>query len=479
MIAGARLGIINNWRFKGFRMDFLENRTYDEIHVGDKASLTRSLTEKDIQIFAIMSGDINPAHVDIEYAQSDLFHKIIGHGMWSGALISTVLGTQLPGPGTIYLGQTIRFKKPVAVGDTLTVTVIAHEKAAKNRIIFNCECRNQAGEIVIEGQAEVIAPATKIRRPKTILPEISLRHTQALFQTYLNQAKKLSPLRTGVIFPVHEKILIATAAATKAGLISPILIGPSAKIISVAESAQIDIKHFEMLEVENVQHALVKAMQLARDNHVEALVRGGATREELIKIMQKPDRGLVNQRIMSHALVVEMPTYHKPLILTDTLIHTHPSLETKRMITQNAIDFAHTLQIAQPKVAILAGADLVSAGMPSTIDAAALCKMAERGQIKGGIIDGPLTFDDVISREAAHMKGIVSSVVGEADTVIVPNLETGNILAEQLEHLAESRAAGLVLGAKVPVLMSHIDDIEMSTISCALAVIYKHHREFT
>ena len=150
-------------------MDYLENKTFDEIQVGDTASLSRTLTEKDIQVFAIMSGDINPAHVDIEYAQSEMFHKIIGHGMWGGALISTVLGTQLPGPGTIYVGQTIRFKKPVAIGDTLTVTVTAIEKKPeKNRVIFSCECRNQKDEVVMEGQAEVIAPSKKIRRPKAI-----------------------------------------------------------------------------------------------------------------------------------------------------------------------------------------------------------------------------------------------------------------------------------------------------------------------
>ena len=160
-------------------MDFLENRTFDEIQIGDSATLSRTLTEKDIQVFAIMSGDINPAHVDEEYARSDMFHEIIGHGMWSGALISTVLGTQLPGPGTIYVGQTIRFKKPVTIGDTITVKVTAKEKnPEKSRIIFDCECTNQKNIIVVQGEADVIAPTKKIRRLKTELPQISLRQRE-------------------------------------------------------------------------------------------------------------------------------------------------------------------------------------------------------------------------------------------------------------------------------------------------------------
>src|SRR5579862_5218461 len=205
-------------------MDYLENRTFDEIKIGDSASLTRTLTEKDIQVFAVMSGDINPAHVDIEYAKSDMFHEIIGHGMWSAALISTVLGTQLPGPGTIYVGQTLKFKKPVAIGDELTIEVTATEKnAEKKRIIFACACRNQKKEMVMEGQAEVVAPTKKIKRLKTVLPEISLRRPYSLFEPYLEKAKQFSALRAGIINPVHKKIISAVHDAYEAGFIQPIL----------------------------------------------------------------------------------------------------------------------------------------------------------------------------------------------------------------------------------------------------------------
>ncbi|MBV9576335.1 MAG: bifunctional enoyl-CoA hydratase/phosphate acetyltransferase [Gammaproteobacteria bacterium] len=459
-------------------MEYLENRTFDEIKVGDSASLVRTLTEKDIQVFAIMSGDINPAHVDEEYAQSDMFHKIIGHGMWSGALISTVLGTQLPGPGTIYVSQTIRFKKPVAIGDTLTVIVTAIEKKPeKKRVIFSCECHNQKEELVMEGQAEVVAPAKKIRRAKTVLPEISLRRTSSLFNPYIEKAKQLGAVRTGVIQPIHARILKAVSAAQQAELIHPILIGNKEKILQAANNAEIDISTYEIIAVEHSHQAIAKAMIMARQDEIDLLIRGAATREDLLHAMQKHDKGLMTERHMSYAAVLDIPTYKKALILTDTLVNIDPDLDTKRGITQNAIDFAQALGIETPKVAIVAGMDKVKYTMRSTVDAAALCKMAERGQIRGAILDGPLTFDNVISIDVAHAKGISSPVIGEADILVVPNLETGTILVEQLEHLAESRKTGLVLGARVPVLMSHINDLHLSTVSCALAILERNFRQ--
>lgn len=460
-------------------MDYLENRTFDEIQVGDTASLTRTLTAKDIQVFAIMSGDINPAHVDVEFAHSDLFHKIIGHGMWSGALISTVLGTQLPGPGTIYVGQTIRFKKPVAIGDTLTVQVTAIEKKPeKNRVIFSCECRNQKDEVVMEGQAEVIAPLKKIRRLKAVLPEISLRRNHSLFDGFLKKAKEIGALKAAVIFPTHKTILQAVVASEKAGMIVPILIGPRARLQQMADDEKIDISRYEIIEADNAHVAITKAIHMAREREVGLIIRGGATREDLLRAMQKHEKGLLTDKQMSYASVLDVPTYHKALILTDTLINIDPHLEAKRDITQNAINYAHAIGIKEPKVAILAGMDNVSSTMRSTVDAAALCKMAERGQIKGAILDGPLTFDNVISSEIANQKGIFSPVAGDADILVMPNVETGNILAKQLEYLAESRNAGLILGARVPVLASHINDIHLSVVSCALAILNtKHHGE--
>lgn len=453
-------------------MDYLENRTFDEIQVGDTASLTRTLTEKDIQVFAIMSGDINPAHVDIEYAQSEMFHKIIGHGMWSAALISTVFGTQLPGPGTIYVSQTIKFKRPVTIGDTVTVTVTAIElKPEKKRVIFSCECINQLNELVVEGQAEVIAPSKKIRRPKAVLPYITFRRPYSLLDDYIAKAKPYGPVRAAVIYPAHAKIIQAIYDAKQAGLIDPILIGPRERIAQATSDAKHDINHYDIVDVEHCHAAIMRAIAMARDDDVGIIIRGGATKEELLRAMQKHEKGLLTDCCLSYAAVLDVPTYPKALIITDTMINIDPNLDTKCSITQNAIEFALALDIKKPKVAILAGVDAISYSMRSTIDAAALCKMAERGQIKGGILDGPLTFDNVISAEVARDKGIQSPVIGDADILVVPNVETGNMLTKQLEYLAESRNAGLVLGGRVPVLMSHINDIHLSTVSCALAIL--------
>ncbi len=459
-------------------MDYLENRTFDEMHVGDTASLTRTLTEKDIQVFAIMSGDINPAHVDVEFAQSDMFHKIIGHGMWGGALISTVLGTQLPGPGTLYVGQTLRFKKPVAIGDTLTVKVtVVEKKPEKNRVIFSCEVTNQKNEVVMEGQAEVVAPSKKIRRPKAVLPEITLRRPYSLFDPYLAKAKKLGPLKAGVIHPTHAKIIEAVHDAQIAGFIDPVLIGKKERILHAAEEVEIDISQYEIINVEHSHAAIVRTIALARSHDLDLIVRGGVTKEELLHLLQKQDKGLLTERHMSYALVLDIPTYPKALILTDPIVNIDPNLEVKREITQNAINFAHVLGIEMPKVAILAGMDNVSSTMRSTVDAAGLCKMAERGQIKGGILDGPLTFDNVISYEVAKSKGIQSPVIGDADIIVVPSVETGNILSEQLEYLAESCNAGLLLGSRVPVLMSRINDVYSSTVACALAILESEYQK--
>jgi len=329
----------------------------------------------------------------------------------------------------------------------------------------------------MEGQANVVAPSKKIRRPKTTLPEITLRRPYSLFDPYLVAAKKLNPLRAGIIHPVHARIIEAVADAKQAGFIIPVLVGNKERILHAAQEANIDIQDYEIVGVQNSHAAILKTMVLAHENKIEMVVRGGVSREDLLHVMQKPEKGLMTDHVMSYVTVLDVPTYPKAMILTDPLINIDPNLDIKRGITQNAIDFAKALGIEQPKVAILAGMDNVSSTMRSTVDAAGLCKMSERRQIKGGIIDGPLTFDNVFSAEVAKSKGISSPVIGDADILVVPSVETGNILAEQLEYLAESRNAGLLLGSRVPVLMSRINDVYSSTVACALAILSHHYQQ--
>jgi phosphate acetyltransferase/phosphate butyryltransferase len=454
-------------------MDSIQNRTFDELQVGETASLARTLTYKDIELFAIMSGDVNPAHVDEAFAKSDMFHKIVAHGMWGGALISTVLGTQLPGPGTIYLNQSLRFGGPVGLGDTITVTLkVAEKKPEKHHVILDCQAVNQRGQIVITGTAEVIAPTDKISRPRVILPEVELREKGRFHRKLVEMTQNLAPIRTAVVHPVDTVSLLGAIEAAREQLIVPVLIGPKAKIRAAAAQAQLDISSYEMISTEHSEAAAVLSVAMARAGKVEALMKGALHTDELMRAVFDGEQGLRTARRISHVYVIDACGYPRPLFVTDAAINLYPTLDDKRDIVQNAIDLAQALGIATPKVAILAAVETVSTKLRSTLDAAAICKMADRGQITGGLIDGPLAFDNAVSEEAAKMKGIVSPVAGQADIFVVPDVEAGNMLAKQLEYLADAEVAGIVLGARVPIILtSRADKALARQGSCAIALL--------
>ena len=454
-------------------MDYVENRTFDEIKVGDSASLVRILTKDDISLFAVMSGDVNPAHVDEEYAKSDMFHKIIAHGMWGGALISTLLGTKLPGPGTIYLGQTLRFSRPVALGDTITVSVRAAGKdERKHRVTFECECVNQRGEAVIKGEADVIAPTEKVKRPRAILPAVHLHDRGARYRELIDLTKGLAPIRTAVVHPVDRYSLLGALDAAQANLIVPILIGPEAKIRAAAEAADVDLGPYRLIPTAHSHEAAARAVAMARAGEVEALMKGSLHTDELMHEVLARESGLATERRVSHVFVMDVPTYPRPLFITDAAINIAPDLDGKRDIVQNAIDLARVLGIESPRVAILSAVETVTRKLPSTLDAAALCKMADRGQITGGVVDGPLAFDNAISEEAAQLKAIASPVAGRADILLVPDVEAGNMLVKQLGYLAEAQGAGVVLGARVPIILtSRADTVLARMASCAVALV--------
>jgi phosphate acetyltransferase/phosphate butyryltransferase len=462
-------------------MEYIENRTFDEIAVGDTASLSRTLNEHDIQLFAVMSGDVNPAHLDEEYARNDQFHKIIAHGMWGGALISTLLGTQLPGPGTIYLGQTLRFRRPVTLGDTITVSVTAAAKdAEKHRVTFDCLCANQAGEPVIVGSAEVIAPTEKVRRPRVILPEVHLHDHGARYRQLIAATSGKEPIRTAVVHPVDRASLLESLEAARANLIIPVLVGPEAKIRAVAEAEGIDLAPYELHPTEHSHAAAAHAVALARTGEVGALMKGARGIQEFMHAVVDHNTGVGTGHRMSHVFAIDVPTYPRPLFLTDAVINIMPSVEDKRDIVQNAIDLAHVLGIATPKVAVLAAVETINPRIRSTLEAAALCKMVDRGQITGGIVDGPLAFDTAVSEQAAQAQGIRSPVAGQADVLVVPDLESGTMLAKQLEYLGDAQSAGIVLGARVPIVLTSSAGNPLSRMaSCAIAVLLAHSRRGT
>jgi phosphate acetyltransferase len=456
---------------------FIENRTFDEIKVGDSASLQRTLGAKDIQLFAVMSGDVNPAHMDPEYAASSMFHEVIAHGMWGGALISTVLGTIYPGPGTVYIDQTLHFSRPVTIGDTVTVTVTVKEKFERTRhVILDCVCVNQEGRTVIRGTAEVLAPAEKVKRRRARLPEVRLHDPGARYRHLVELTKGRGAISMGVVHPCDRQSLGGALSAAEAGLIKPVLIGPAAKILAAAQELGVDISAYERIETEHSQEAAARGVQLVREGKLEALMKGSLHTDELMAEVVTTS-GLRTARRVSHVFYMELPAYPKPLLITDAAVNIEPDLDAKVDIVQNAIDLALALNIQEPKVAILAAVETVSSKMRATIDAAALCKMAERGQIRGGLLDGPLAFDNAVSFIAAKTKGIVSAVAGQADILVVPDLESGNMVAKQLEYLADAGSAGIVLGARVPiVLTSRADPVEARVASCAIALLVARNR---
>jgi phosphotransacetylase/acyl dehydratase len=458
-------------------MDRIENRTFDELRVGDSATLARTLTYKDIELFAIMSGDVNPAHVDEAFAQSDMFHKIIAHGMWGGALISTVLGTQLPGPGAIYLAQSLRFHHPVGLGDTITVTVkVTAKEEERHRVTLDCQATNQRGEVVISGVAEVIAPTEKISRARVTLPEIKLLEKGRHYRKLIENTHSLEPLRTAVVHPVDAHSLLAVVEAAKANLIRPVLVGPEARIRAAAEQAELDLTPYDIVSTEHSHAAAACAVALARERKVQALMRGSLHTHELMHFADS-QQGLRTDRRMSHVFALDVPSFPRLLFLTDAVLNSSPTLEEKRDIVQNAIDLAHSLGISMPKVAILSAVEMVTPKLKSTLDAAVLCKMAERGQITGGVLDGPLAFDVAVSEDGAKMKGVLSSVAGRADIFVAPDLEAGNILVKQLEYFAEAQVAGLELGARVPIiLVSRTENTLAHLGSCALALLLTHYQ---
>jgi phosphotransacetylase/acyl dehydratase len=453
-------------------MSRIENRTFAELKIGDSASIVRTLTQKDIELFAIMSGDVNPAHVDEAFAKDDMFHKIIGHGMWGGALISTVLGTELPGPGSIYLGQSLRFRRPVGIGDTITVTVkVAELNAEKHRVTFDCQAINQQGEVVISGTAEVIAPSEKISRDRIELPEVKLLERGRHYRRLLEAAKNLDPLRTAVVHPVDSHALVAVAECANAKLMVPVLVGPEARIRAAAEQAAIDLTQYEIVNTEHSHEAAEMAVQMARRRKVGALMRGAISTDELLRFVDA-QQGLRTERRVSHVFAVDIPSFPRPLFVTDAVVNVAPTLDEKRDIVQNAIELAHAVGIASPKVAILSAQNVVTSKLESTLHAAVLCKMADRGQITGGVLDGPTAFDVAVSEPAAKSRGITSPVAGHADILVLPHLEAGNILMKQLEHFADAQIAGIVLGARVPIIMVHRrDDMIAHLASCALALM--------
>jgi phosphotransacetylase len=392
--------------------------------------------------------------------------------MWSASLVSTLIGTRLPGPGTVTKSARIEFLRNVQAGMQVTAVVTVKEKRAEDRaVVLDCHCDDASGQELMTATVEAIAPSEKCRLALGELPEIQLRR-QDRYLELVALCDGLAPMPTAVVHPCSEDALVGAVQAFDRNLIVPILVGPEEKIRATAKAANVDLSPFRIVSASHSHHAAERAVELVRSGEATGLMKGSLHTDELLHAVLDRQTGLRTERRLSHCFLLAVPTYERAIILTDAAININPDLMTKRDICQNAIDVAHALGLTLPKVAILAAVETVNPDMPATLDAAALCKMADRGQIRGAVLDGPLAFDNAIDEEAARTKGIVSPVAGRGEILVVPDLEAGNMLAKQLTFMADAEAAGIIVGARVPiVLTSRADSARTRLASCALAVL--------
>jgi len=453
--------------------DDFSNRTFGEIEPGATASATRTLSATDVEALALAAGDVEGFHLDAGASPG----RVSAQGVAAVALIAALINHRLPGPGSRIVSTAMRYTGSVEVGDTLTasVTVVA-KQAADQSIHLECRCVNQAGISLASGHVDVTAPTQRMRFTEVATPERLLRRNDGFAQLF-KLGESLPPVRCAVVHPCDAPSLRGAVAAAAAGLIVPVLVGPEAKIRAAADASGVDLGQLAIVAVEHSHAAAARAASLAREGRVDALMKGSLHTDELMAEVVAATSGLRTARRVSHVYVIDVPTYPRLLLVTDAAINIEPDLEAKADICRNAIDLARMIGIATPKVAILSAVETVTPKIPGTIDAAALCKMADRGQIVGGLLDGPLAFDNAISMDASRTKGIASAVAGQADILLVPNLEAGNMLAKQLQYLGGADAAGIVMGARIPiVLTSRADSVRTRLASAAVLKIVAHAR---
>ncbi|MEY8199201.1 MAG: bifunctional enoyl-CoA hydratase/phosphate acetyltransferase [Colwellia sp.] len=448
---------------------FIDNHTFNEIKVGQTASLERTLTRDNMALFSATSGDHILAPID------GCDNMDMSYNMWLGSLLSSLLGNNLPGPGTVYLQQHLEFQGAVHLGDSVTVSVVVKIKHEDTGTVeLECIAVNQKQAVILKGIAVVQAPQQKMRIATPALPDVHVTQHDG-FSKLFKLTSKLQPVKTVIVHPCSVSALEGAIEAAEEGLITPILVGPEKRIIQLAEENSLSLADYQIINVEHSHAAAQKSIELIRSGEANLLMKGSLHTDELMSAVVSSRLGIRTERRLSHVFVMDVPSYSKLLFITDAAINIAPDLDAKRDICQNAIDLAHTLGVELPKVAILSAVEVVDRKIPSTIEAAALCKMADRGQITSAILDGPLAMDNAISMEAAKIKGIKSEVAGDADILIAPDLESGNMLAKQLTFLSDAEAGGVVLGARVPIILtSRADSVRSRKASCAIAVAHAH-----
>jgi phosphotransacetylase len=436
-------------------MTFVENKTFDEIKPGDTASVQRTLQARDLQSWAAAFGDVDPV------TEAGNMQSAIGIVT---AILTALVGSALPGPGSTIRSTTVQVRAALPIDAALTVRIDVTEKRGEERlVILTGHCSDPAGQLVATAKLEVVAPMTRLRR------ELPAHRLGGL----LERCHELKPMLTGIVHPCSVEALAGALEATAAGLIVPVLFGPEKELHQVAATGNLDLSGYRLVGTEGPEDSALKAAMAAGAGEVQALMKGSLHTDVLLHAIMQKDAKLRTGRLLSHCVLMSVPTYARRVIITDAALNIAPDTDQKRDICQNAIGFAIALGITLPKVAVLAAVEMVSTKMPASLDGAILAKMADRRQIVGGIVDGPLDLDAAVDAAAARIKHIDSKVAGAADVLVVPNIEAGNMVYKNLTFMADAQVAGLVVGARVPVMLtSRADTAEARLFSAAAAVLY-------
>lgn len=455
----------------------MENRPFETLKLGDTAELRRLCTADDLYVFAVATGNHNPMHLPDRDVNGDGAPDTTASGVFLSAMISAVLGNVLPGPGTLYHRQDLSFIGYAHAGDELVARVTVTGLGPEALVTLDTSVlRLGDGVEIARGVAEVQAPTRPISFDDRDLPGLMVQ-THRHFDTILKQAQALPALVTAVVWPDEPQSLGGAMLARDHGLIVPVLVGDGQRIRAAASAAGIDITGVQIVGASTEAAAALAAVELVQFRKVQAIMKGHLHTDVLLRPMLDREKGLRIGRRFTHVFVMDVPGLPHPLLVSDAAINIAPDLMTKVDIVQNAIDLAHSLGIARPRVGVLSAVETVTPEIPSSMDAALLSKMAERGQITGGLVDGPLAMDNALDLAAARTKGIRSAVAGRAEVLIVPDLDAGNMLVKLLTHLAHAEAAGLVIGASVPVILtSRADGPLARLVSAALAVLHAGRR---
>lgn len=451
----------------------LKNRTLEEMSIGDTADLTRLVTLDDLYAFAAASGNYNPMHLPAYDGDGDGKAESVAPGMYVASLISAVLGTLLPGPGTLYRHQTLNFHDRAYAGDELICRVtVTHVEPSGCVTLDTSVHRTSDDAPILAGTARVDAPTKRFAMDDVEVPGLVVqRHRH--FEALLERARPLPPLTTAIVCPEEEKSLGGALLAAEAGILTPILIGDPAKIRAATERS---LEGIEILDIPDHDAAARKACDLVNEGRAGAVMKGHLHTDQLLRPMLDKQHGLRAGRRFTHVFVMDVPGMPHPLMVTDAAINIAPDLKTKVDIAQNAINLALSIGTEEPLVAVLSAVETVNPDIQSSIDAALLSKMADRGQIKHGKVEGPLAMDNAVDLGAARTKGLRGDVAGHANILVVPDIDAGNMVAKQLSYISHAEGAGVLLGAKVPVILNSRSDGRMARLaSCAVAALH-HHR---